>query len=119
VRFQLVIDEVAPSPNTYLYRHWRYYKAVKDKWRWLVHIASIASGKPSEALPRSKVGIMRYGRLLLDPDNLVGAHKPVVDALKNNGFILDDTGDHIELDVRQEKVPKGAAPCTLIVVESI
>jgi Holliday junction resolvase RusA-like endonuclease len=41
---------------------------------------------------------------MLDPDNLVGSMKLVIDALRVAHIIKDDDSDHIELDVKQEKV---------------
>lgn len=111
-----MIDEPLPSPNTYLWAHWRRYKAIKDRWALLVRAAGIP---PVAAFPRAKVGIMRYGKALLDPDNLVASAKPALDSLRLMGYLEDDTAAHITLDVRQEKAGKGQEPCTLIVIESL
>jgi hypothetical protein len=116
MRYELLIDEVAPSPNTYVRAHWARYSGIKKRWAWLV---AAAGNRPATALLRAKVGICRYGKRLLDPDNLVGAHKPTLDALRSCGYIADDTAAHITLDIRQERVGRGQEPCTLIVVESL
>lgn len=114
--FELMIDEPLPSPNTYLWAHWRRYKAVKDRWALLVRAAGTP---PTKALERAKVGICRYGKKLLDPDNLVFCAKPALDSLRLAGYLVDDTAARITLDVRQERVATGQAPCTLIVVEAL
>jgi len=38
-----------------------------------------------------------------DPDNAVGAVKPVIDALKRWGLIFDDTPEYLDLTVEQKK----------------
>jgi hypothetical protein len=40
---------------------------------------------------------------LLDPDNAVGGIKALIDALRYHGHIVDDSPEHIELHVIQEK----------------
>jgi hypothetical protein len=114
MRYELMIDEVAPSPSAYVRAHWTRYSGIKQRWAWLV---AAAGKRPATPLQRAKVGICRYGKLLLDPDNLVGHSKPILDSLRANGYIADDTAAHVTLDIRQERVPKGQEPCTLIVVE--
>lgn len=118
MRFELMVSEVAPSPNTYVRAHWTVYQKIKTLWSWLIVMALQGSGKPLVPLPKAKVSIARFASRLLDPDNLVAAQKPVIDALKSNGIIQDDTAEHIELHVEQSKPPKGSPPCTLILIEA-
>lgn len=49
---------------------------------------------------------------LQDPDN--GIHKFIIDALRYNGIIKDDTTKDITLEVRQEKVSQKIKQGTLI-----
>lgn len=63
------------------------------------------------------VRITRYGSKLLDPDNLCGGVKPLLDAIRYERLIPDDSPDQIELIVRQKKT----MPCftgTLIEIET-
>ena len=53
---------------------------------------------------------------LLEPDNAVGGVKFIVDALRYGGIIADDTGEHIQLEVRQVKVSQKCKQGTLIEV---
>lgn len=62
------------------------------------------------------VRIVRYGANLLDEDNLRGGMKPVIDALKAVGLIVDDSPRHITL-ITDQFVSKGR--CTVISVDQL
>ena len=50
----------------------------------------------------------RYGKKALDPDNLIGSLKPVLDALVWAEVLIDDTEQYIAIGkIRQEKLKKG------------
>lgn len=51
-----------------------------------------------------KVRVTSLRRRLLDIDNLAGGSKFIIDALRYQGFIRDDSPDHIELSFSQIKV---------------
>lgn len=55
---------------------------------------------------RARLRITRFGHRLLDPDNLQGGVKPLVDCIKEVGLIWDDSPDWLELDVRQQQVAR-------------
>ena len=46
-----------------------------------------------------------YRKRAFDKDNLYGACKPLIDAVRGLGIIPDDTPAHINLYVEQEKSP--------------
>lgn len=119
MRYQLSIPETAPSPNCYVRAHWTTYQRIKKHWALLVLEAMQASGKPAAPLQRSRVRIMRYGSRMLDPDNATASMKPLIDGLKANGMIADDSAKHIELHVEQGTRPKDALPCTLVEIEAL
>ena len=92
-------------------------------------VAGIPATKPKQAVvPQSvgsdgdKKGSANRRRVcitvsrcrLLDPDNAVGGVKFIVDALRYGGYIADDTGDHITLEVYQQKVSQKFKQGTLI-----
>lgn len=116
LRYELFIDETAPSPNKSMRLHWRSRKRLWDRWAWLVRASYLP---PATPLLRAAVRIARYGIKPLDPDNLVGAQKPLIDALVINGYIADDSAKHIQLSVTDEERPKGVAAFTMILVEAM
>lgn len=48
------------------------------------------------------VEITRIGKKQMDPDNLVGACKPIIDSLVRCGVLKDDNPDWLDLTVKQE-----------------
>ena len=91
---------------------------MQREWAW--EIWAEAHGVPQFA--RAHVTITRYSAGSLDPDNLVGGVKALVDVLKphdpkrnpwGQGLIAGDEADKLKLDVRQVKC-KRAEACTVI-----
>lgn len=98
----LTIPEATPSLNTMMRRHWSVDMRLKKRWRQMVMVA--ACGKmPKAALNRARITITRFSPRMLDADNCTGGAKHCIDGLKWCGIIADDTPEHIELTVRQEK----------------
>lgn len=116
MRYDLFIDETAPSPNKSMRLHHMARKRLWDRWALLVRSSGF---QPAMPLVRASVRIARYGIKRLDPDNLVGAQKPVIDALVTNGYIADDSAKHIELFVTDESRPPGVKAFTMIRVEAM
>lgn len=99
---RLEIAEPTPSLNTFNGRHWTRYHKLAKKWRTLVMVAKAEAkvfGDP--LLEKSRICIERYGARMLDSDNLHGGAKAVIDSLKRNGLIVDDSPDNITLRVEQ------------------
>lgn len=118
MRYELNIPETAPSPNRVMRLHWAQRKKLWDRWGRFIWAAVLQQGQLPQAPPeRARVTITRHGVKALDPDNLVGAHKPVIDALTRNRLIADDSAAHIELHVSEGKRTK--EPYTLVLVESL
>lgn len=103
---ELTIPVPTPSLNRTHGGHWTHYSKVKRAWLEEIFAAKVAakvSGDPRYG--RSSLTIERYGKRLLDPDNFTGGLKPVIDGLKRNGLILDDTPKHITLNAIQHVGP--------------
>lgn len=56
---------------------------------------------------RTRVRIVSRRRRLLDPDNLAGGSKYLIDGLRYAGLLKDDSPDYISLIVEQVKCGKG------------
>lgn len=99
----LEIPEPSPSLNELLGRgHWSSYTACRRHWATLVMVAKLNARAPRDPLlGRAQVIIERIGPRELDHDNFVGGLKPVIDALKDNRLIADDSRQHIRLDAEQ------------------
>jgi len=100
MRVEFTIPSVTPSLNTWQ-RMNRYQKPkVRRMFAWECRAFRPVSW-PVTPPPFVRVSITRCGKKLLDADNLTGGVKPCLDALKDAGFIADDSPAHIALDVAQ------------------
>lgn len=100
----LIIEEAAPGLNEMLRWHWsqRYKERARwSRWVWLARCQ--ASPHPPACLARARIRIERRSRGQLDPDNLHGSCKLILDALRDQQLIQDDSPDHIELLVSQSR----------------
>ena len=58
----------------------------------------------------------RFSSCTMDPDNLIGSLKPVIDGLRHCGVIEDDTEKHVRIgEIKQIKSKAGAA-CLFVYV---
>lgn len=118
----IIVPRVPLSPNKVIGKHWSF--ARKDKADWTSQIfAAIPCERRHERAAhqeRRSVSIrVIWGARRLDPDNLVASTKPLIDALRNNGMIYNDSADWIELTVEQQLCSHaGGIPRTEIAVES-
>lgn len=85
--------------------HW----GQRSKWKRAIEANIQAYGDPAvELTPKIELRITRfYGhrKRAFDKDNLYGACKPLIDAVRGFRIIPDDTPSHINLYVEQEKSP--------------
>lgn len=115
----LEIPRIPPSPNNLLGAHWRHRAKNSELWRQEVWLALYQSkAVPPAPYPRAQVSIDRRSRGQLDPDNLVGSVKPVIDALRYAKVLLDDSPAHLELKVTQTQHSK-LPPRTLIKIQPL
>lgn len=96
------IPRVPRSPNYLNGHHWRIRHAESKLWREEIYFA-VRGTRPPTPYVKARVTIDRRATHKLDPDNLHGCVKPVVDALRYARILLDDTADHIELTVTQSR----------------
>lgn len=72
-------------------------------------------GRKEKSQGRSRVVIESRRSRLCDPDNLYV--KAILDAIRYAGLIADDSPEHIELTVKQTKVPKDEE-MTVVTIEN-
>lgn len=104
---QLHIPAVPPGPNGprgMLRSHWTRRRKVWRKWAMLVRIgmANQAIWGDAHYNRRCQVGIHQARKRVMDQDNLVASCKVVLDVLKCNGLIKDDSPKWCNLVVTQE-----------------
>jgi hypothetical protein len=102
-KIEILIPEVVPSLNRLLRLHWAARRSLLNRWEWMV-FAELHRQRLLNVLPEGRVAveITRCGKRQLDPDNLHGAAKIVLDAMKRCGLIADDSSAHIALTCSQE-----------------
>jgi Holliday junction resolvase RusA-like endonuclease len=83
--------------------HWAKRARYNEAWAWRIRAAMGWPAVFDQAPDKARVTITQYRRKLLDVDNLYSACKPILDGLEDWRLIEDDSPDHIELTVRQEK----------------
>lgn len=130
MRFQLSVPMVPPSPNEMRrkYRHPKVYMNLRKVWETSLAAAAGSSEKLRairEAVassPKMRVQIIITqggGRKGYDPDNVQGSQKVVLDALKNIGFLRDDSAKHIQLFPPKQIVGDHFTTDTLVLLETM
>lgn len=123
----LDIPLVPPSPNKSKTMHWGAYKRLRKVWKDVLVIVAgrenrrtlernaanhvIKGGKEIFLGNKLRISMKMYhgerkqnGGNLYDPDNLVGSVKIVLDAMRDAGFLKNDTGKYVEIgDITQER----------------
>jgi hypothetical protein len=95
--------EATSSLNVMLHDHRG--QTYADKQRWRDAVAPVLGGY-EPAKNRRRVEIFRSSRRDLDPDNLAGSMKYLVDAIKDAGALVDDSAKWIELVPTQGWSPR-------------
>ena len=102
-----IIKEITPSNNVLLRMHWRKRAKLNKDWHNMVLIQKGGYERFHQmsflpAKTKRKITIRSYRQNKVDRDNLIGGMKPLIDALVNNSFIVDDSPDWVELDIHSE-----------------
>jgi hypothetical protein len=96
----LRVTDVPPSLNKVLRMHWAKKRGLLEAWRWMI---KAAFGQPGACDGKRRVKITLFHSRFFDKDNAYGACKVIFDALKAEGFIVDDRAEWLEATVEQEK----------------
>lgn len=111
----LTIPEASPSLNEHKWKHWSHHLRLRKHWSMLVLVAKVEARVSMDTpLDRVTVKITREGHRKLDTDNFVGGLKCLIDSLREQRLIVDDSPDHMTLTTEQRQIPKSSYPRTLV-----
>lgn len=98
-----------PSRNELDKMHWGRRMRIAREFRDVILGQVIQSGLWPISPPAGRVAvrITRYCAGRLDPDNMSGGCKPLLDALVQLEILEDDTEECVEVEYRQKKGPRG------------
>jgi hypothetical protein len=98
-----------PSQNTYQRAHWAQQARLLDETRWLIRSQLRAAGVWFVDLPerRVTVTIRRYSPGRLDRGNFIGGCKALLDALRHEGVIVDDSEAWLDDHYEQHECKRG------------
>ena len=122
---QITISLPPPSLNVYLNMHWRERVKVKRRirrevWMQLLGVLKMYAGRVQPWTVPVVITGTRWGKKPLDPDNLIGSLKPVIDALVWSAVLVDDTEQHVSIgEIRQRKLPNGEVARLELSIERI
>jgi hypothetical protein len=104
---EILLPFATPSQNELNRWHWAKKRRFRDQCRLWIRSQMRSRGLSPEAAPRCKrrVEVIRRGLRTLDFDNLVGGFKPVLDAMRMEFLLFDDSPDWVDGKYRQEKNP--------------
>lgn len=117
---RLTLPFASPSQNELDRWHWTKKRKLRDQCRLLIASQMRIAGIAPDAPPQEKraVQVIRQGRKTLDYGNLVGGFKPILDALRLEYLLYDDSPQWVEDKYTQvlSRQPHGA---TIITVSEI
>lgn len=118
---KIVLDMpfVLPSLNRQWREHWSKRAALKLRCQQEI-IAALPPGERAKG-PRTacRLRIHRYAPRLLDFDNLVGAHKVLIDSFVELGLIADDKPAVIGTPTYIQQTTRGAVARTVVTIEDM
>lgn len=111
--YMLTLPFMTPSQNTWQRSHWGKQKKLKTAIELLIRVGLNELGLYGAARPncRVRVIIRRYSshHTSLDRGNFIGGCKPLLDALRDEGVIFDDSERWLEDRYEQHACKRGAA----------
>ena len=98
-------DKLPPMNTAHTRRHWSVAHTEAKKWHSLVWAVS-SSQRPDTPMERAFVHCTRHSSVCPDYDNVVMSFKPVIDAFKKCGFIVDDDMMRLDREYSWEYAPR-------------
>lgn len=115
--FTITLDKIPISNNKFLRMHWAKRHLDKIEWSNLLlphyRIRNAVRGNKIE------LTIVVYRVKLQDPDNAVACLKPLIDALKEMNFLVDDNNEWLILKSSQEQVKSSSHARTVITLRIV
>lgn len=112
------IEALTPSLNKLVKgrTHWSEYRKMKEDWFYLAKLGSQDLEIPPAAQgEKRKLEVWSYRVSLLDPDNLKGGMKIMLDALVAAEYLFDDGPKYLEFpDPEQIRVRKHKEEHTVV-----
>lgn len=104
----LILPFSSPSQNELQKWHWSMRRRFRQQVQIMIRMGLSADGISLSESPQKKrrLEVTRVGHRILDVDNLIGGCKPIVDALKMEFLIQDDSPKWLESEYRQQTVKK-------------
>lgn len=116
---KITLPTATPSQNTYQRWHWSRQARYKESTQMIIRARLAEQGVFCRERPQHKtlVVITRYSSGRLDRGNFIGGCKPVLDALRDELVIHDDSEQWLEDQYVQLPTRRGGAR-TEIVIEA-
>ena len=114
MKLTIYIPEATPSQNTYQRWHWRTRMKHLDALRLYVRSTMGAQRRRAQ---KKHVTIRRYSSGKLDRGNFIGGCKALLDALRHEGVIYDDTEEWLEDRYEQHPAKRGEARTEVEITE--
>lgn len=103
----VILPIVTPSPNVLLRMHWTERRKIKnDYMTWLAMANANDDKYKAKWKEKRKIQIISYRKRLLDPDNLVGSFKLLIDAVQETGLIFDDSPEYLILLPSEQEIDR-------------
>ena len=101
----ITVPTIPPSANELRrkYRNPFAYRRMRQQWEHALAYGVLCARHRRELIEQAKAGkrmrveIAVYHRGTFDEDNMVAALKPILDGLKNVGYIQDDSAPFLDL----------------------
>jgi len=104
---KIAICDVPPSANVYQRAHWAVKRRLRQRFAWIMRTELMLQTIPAPPTGKRSVTITIHRNRALDPDNLTGGCKPLIDAMRDIGLIKNDSPKWITLSVAQVPCRKG------------
>lgn len=117
------------SPNTWNGRHWRVKYRLSQEWEQEIAYGAVKAGEAPWILricfvpPKVRVIVERQvpsaRNFIRDDDNLRFSVKPLLDALKRQGYIRNDSRKWLEHPTPTQSVSADGKDWTIVTIEAI